>query len=148
MNWKQEATNDLMNYTRKRESLDNMRQQICALKAQFVSIKGAATDKVPVSGGASQIEDRQLDNIVKRERLVLTYQATKRLVDVIERGLAGLNEQERKVIDRFYVYRTKDYLQRLVDELGYEQAQSIGLRTRHYINSLYQCMVLLITEKR
>jgi ArpU family phage transcriptional regulator len=123
MNWKQEATNDLINYARKKESLENMKNQMGALKVQFVSIQGAATDKEPVMGGASKLEDRQLDNIVKRQRLNYTYQATKRLVDIIERGIAGLNEQERKVIERFYIYRTKDYLERIMDETGYERAQ-------------------------
>jgi ArpU family phage transcriptional regulator len=123
MNWKQEAANDLITYTRKKDSLENMRQQMGALKSQFISISGAATDKQPVMGGASQLEDRQLDNIVKRQRLNLTYQATKRIVDIIERGIAGLTEQERKVIERFYIYRTKDYIERLMSETGYEQAQ-------------------------
>jgi hypothetical protein len=123
MNWKQEAINDLINYMTKKESLENMRQTMGALKAEFISIKGVATDKDPVMGGASKLEDRQLNNIVKRQRLSLTYQATKRIIDVIERGLCSLSDQERHVLDRFYVERTKDYLERLMDETGYEQAQ-------------------------
>ena len=144
MNWKIEATNDLINYTRKKESLENMRQQMGALKAQFISIKGAATDKEPVMGGASRLEDKQLDNIVKRERLKLTYHATERLIDVIERGLSGLNEQERKVIDRFYICRTKDYIERLMNETGYEQAQIYRIKN----DALYKFTIAMygITE--
>ena len=124
MNWRREAANDLMNYSRRKESLENMREQMAALKAQFGAIKSSSNDSTPVMGGGeSRYEDRLLNNIVKRERLGLTYQATKRLVNVVEKGLSSLSEQERHVIDRFYINRTKDYIERLMSEMGYERSR-------------------------
>ena len=145
MNWRQEAANDLMNYPRRKESLQNIAEQMAALKAQFGAIKSASNDSTPVMGGGeSRYEDWLLNNIVKRERLSLTYQATKRLVNVVEKGLAGLSEQERHVIDRFYINRTKDYIERLINETGYEQAQIYRIKT----DALYKFTIAMygITE--
>lgn len=128
MNWKSEAANDLTTYSRKKESLENMREQMATLKYQYTSVKGMPTDTTPVMGGGSRIEDRMLDNIVKRQRTKIAYVTTQKIVTLIERGLAGLSVNERLILERFYIYRTKDCIERLCNELGYEQAQIYRLR--------------------
>ena len=64
-----------------------------------------------------------LDNIVERERLKLVYHADRRLVRLIERGLSKLSEEERLVIDLFYIDRPRDHLDELTKRLGYEKTQ-------------------------
>lgn len=123
MNWRAAAIEDLKKYHMQKESLENIPERILALEEKYQSIKSALSDSTPVQGGMSRIEDRMLDNIVERKRLKHTYRATERLVALIERGLSGLNDRERLVLDRFYVRPIKGHVSRLMDELGYEQSQ-------------------------
>jgi ArpU family phage transcriptional regulator len=76
-----------------------------------------------VQGGGSRIEDRMLSNIVERERLAHTYRAAKRLVELTERGLDGLDERERLVLERFYITPAKNAVPRLSEELFVEKSQ-------------------------
>ena len=96
MNWQNAAIDDLKKYIDMRDSLTNISDRISALKLNYTSIKSATFDVVPVKGGSSKIEDRLINNIVERQRLEYTYKATKKLVDIIERGLRGLDEKENR----------------------------------------------------
>lgn len=130
MNWKNEAANDLSSYVRKKESLRNIKQHIAALEMQQTAIKGAMADSTPVMGGGNKYEDRILDNIVKRGRLNLSYLATEKVVNLIERGLQELDENERLVLDKFYMHRQNDKnrINTLTSTLHIEQAQVYRLK--------------------
>ena len=49
--------------------------------------------------------------------------ANKKLLDLIERGLASLDKTERLVLDRFYIDRPKNHVERLMEELNYEKTR-------------------------
>lgn len=129
MRWTECAITDLRKYTGMQESLRNIPEKVKALEIRFESIKGASGDSTPVQGGGSHMEDAMLDNIVERERLKLLYQADRRLVKLIERGLTSLTKEERLVLDLFYINRTKHYLEELEKRLGYEQTQIYRIKT-------------------
>lgn len=130
MNWKRAAEEDLRKYVAQKQSLINIPQRIEALKVKFTALKGQATNSEPVQGGMSHMEDNMLDNIVERERLDATYRATKRLVQLVERGLLGLDEQERKVLDTFYINRRRNHVERLMDEMHVEQARVYQIKDK------------------
>jgi hypothetical protein len=121
MNWQNAAIDDLKQYIDMRDSLSNVNERIAALKLKYTAIKSVNMEIAPVKGGASKIENRLIDNIVERQRLEYTYKATKKLVDIIERGLEGLDDKEKLVLERFYIYRTSGHVERLMEELNYEQ---------------------------
>lgn len=124
MDWKKSAIEDLRNYNARKDSLDNIITRIAALKDQSASVKCSMnSDSVPVQGGGTKIEDRILSNLVERERLTHTYRATKKLVELTERGLAGLDDGARLVLERFFIAPAKGNVERLKDELGYEERQ-------------------------
>lgn len=123
MNWQKEAINDLRNYRQRKQSLENMAERRAALEDRFKSIRCVATDADPVQGGSSRMEDSLINNIVERDRLYWTMQATQRLVDLTEKGLAGLDNRQRTVLEKFYVDRPQGYIDRLCDYLCVEQAQ-------------------------
>ena len=124
MDWKKCAIEDLRCYERRRSSLGNIQERIGALKDTYKSVKcSMGSDAVAVQGGGSRIEDRMLSNIVERERLTYTYNAAAKLVELTERGLAGLDQRERRVLELFYLAPAKGNVERLCDELGYEQRQ-------------------------
>lgn len=123
MDWKKEAINDLMTYERKKESLTNIRLQIQAINMQLTVVRGVLADSAPAGGGNSNYEERLLNGIVKRDRLKLTYRATKQIITIIEKGLTGLDERERLVLDLFYIHQKKGNLEQLMEKLGYERSR-------------------------
>ena len=123
MKWTECAITDLKKYRAMSESLTNIPERIRVLEIRFKSVKSGSSDSTPVQGGGSRSEDAMLDNIVERERLKLVYHADRRLVRLIERGLSKLSEEERLVIDLFYIDRPRYHLDELTKRLGYEKTQ-------------------------
>lgn len=124
VNWEKVAIDDLRKYEKMRRSLVSIREKQAALDLQSGVIRSSFRDSEPVSGsGSSGAEDRLISNIVERERLDGNYQAVEKLVAQIDAALAMLDDQERLVLERFYINRCPGYVDRLCQELGYERAQ-------------------------
>jgi hypothetical protein len=121
MNWQNEAVEDLKKYAQMKESLINIHERIAALESDYTGIKSMATNEVPIRGGSSKNEARLINNIVERERLECTYNATEKLVKLIEKGLSSLEKNEQLVLERFYIYRSCGHVERLMEELNFEQ---------------------------
>lgn len=85
------------------------------------------------------MEDSLINNIVERERLYWTMEATRRLVEMTERGLSGLTEQQRTVLDKFYIDRPANHIDWLSEYLNVEQAQVY--RTKD--SALYQFTIAM-----
>jgi hypothetical protein len=122
LKWQSEAMNKLRDYDARKTALVNIPEKLQALNEQFTGIKSARTDAEPVSGGTNHREDMLLDNIVKREELKRNYHISKAAVAVTERGLNELDDEQRRILELFYIRRPKDYISRLCDELHVEQA--------------------------
>lgn len=123
MNWKREAENDLKNYSRRIESLNNAKEKIKALQDQMLSVRAGISDSTPVQGGGNRSQETMINCIAEIERLELTITANDRLVRLVEKGLAGLSPEEQKVLELFYIYRTRGHVERLMEILNLEQAQ-------------------------
>lgn len=123
MKWSDCAIQDLRKYKYLKASMESIPERMEALHCRLVSVKGAATDKVPVKGGSSRYEDTLVDIIVEKERLKYLYRANKMLLDLIERGLASLDKTERLVLERFYIDRPKNHVEKLMEELNYEKSR-------------------------
>ncbi|ADD02658.1 hypothetical protein TthWC1_2581 [Thermoanaerobacter thermohydrosulfuricus WC1] len=128
MKWEEYAIEDLRKYKYLKGSLENIRERIKVLELKYQSVKYATVDKVPVKGGSSRIEEYMLDNIVERQRLEYLYEANKKLVELIEKGLKKLNEKEYLILEKFYIDRPKKHIEFLSEKLGIEQAQIYRLR--------------------
>lgn len=123
MNWQKEAVSELRNYRQRRQAIENMAERLQILREAFTAIRCAATDSTPVMGGASRIEDNMLNNIVERERLELNIEATKRLVELTERGLDALDGKQRTVLEKFFVERPPRHVEWLMEHFCVEQSQ-------------------------
>ena len=126
----QAAIEDLKKHRAREESLRNIAERIKALKEKSVAIKSSSTSAAPIKGGGNRVEDRLLDNIVERERLRHTYRATKHLVEIVERGLSNLEEDERFILDAFYISRQKKHIERCTERLHLEQAQVYRMKDK------------------
>ena len=124
VNWEKVAIDDLRKYEKMRHSLVSIREKQAALDLQSGVIRSSFRDSEPVSGsGSSGAEDKLISNIVERERLDGNYQAVEKLVVRMDKALSMLDDQERLVLERFYINRCPGYIDRLCEELGYERAQ-------------------------
>ncbi len=112
------SINRLKDYEKRKQSLENIKEQIKNLEMQFSAIRSATTDETPVQGGkGNRREDMLIYNISKREELKYNYIIAEKEIHITEKGLAVLNENEKRILYLFYICRTKDYIERLCDEL-------------------------------
>ena len=141
VNWQKIAIDDLRKYEHMKQGLLSIREKQAALDLQSGVIRSSFSDREPVSGsGGSGAEDRLISNIVERERLDGNYHAVKKLVAQIDAALAMLDDQERLVLERFYINRCPGYVDRLCEELGYERSHIYNIKSaalRHFTTSMY-----------
>ena len=128
MNWQKEAINDLRQYCSRKQSLENLAERKRAFEEKYKAIRCSMCDTDPVMGGSSRIEDNMINNIVERQRIDMNIEATKKLVDITERGLSGLDDKQRKVLNEFYINRSQNHVERLMDILGYEKTAIYDLK--------------------
>lgn len=119
--WEKNAVKDLREYGCVKESLVNIPAEIHELETALHTIKSVTYDKTPVAGGTSGREDALINNIDRRGRLAENLEVAKSKVARIERGLAVLSDRERRVLDGFFMRRSYGHVERLADELGYEE---------------------------
>ena len=119
--WKYNAIQDLREYRPLQESLTNIPQEIAAIDLDMQMVKGVSFDKIPVEGGASRHEDRLISGIDRKQRLSENLNVAKMRVERIERGLRVLSDTEQLILRRFYIQREGRYVERLCEELGYEE---------------------------
>ena len=103
MNWKNEAIDKLHRYNLMRNALQNIPEEIARLKAEAVALRKASLDSFFVRGGGGDREDARINNLVHR-------------------ALLALNEDERLILQRLYLYPQKGAIDRLCNELGLEQS--------------------------
>lgn len=117
MNWKYEAVEKLRQYEAKKQSLASIPEEIRRLESAMHSIRSATADGTPVQGGGSGREDMMLSNIVHREELERSLEQAKIWVELVDAGLEILSEEERLILDRFYIHPEKGAADRLAGDL-------------------------------
>lgn len=123
MDWKRVAKEDLRELPYLEHCIESHKAQLAALEADYVSIKANVTSRSPVQGGASKMEDGMIANIMRRDRLNLNYDAAKKRYDLIVAALELLTDEQRMILDRFYVHRQRNHIDRLCDELNIERSE-------------------------
>lgn len=127
-NWQYNAMQDLREYQAVKESMVSIPEELKALEIDMQLVRGTSYDKSPVQGGASGREDRLIDYIDKKGRLAENLRAATVRVRRIERGLAGLTDNERLVLHRFFISREHGHVDRLCEELGYEKTAVYNIK--------------------
>ena len=122
MNWKREAIDKLRNYETRKQSVENIRMELNRLQLIFSGIRSAATDGTPISGGGNTREDALLTNIVHRDELKRNLKETNMWVSTVENALAVLPDEDRRILDRFYIHGGRGAAQDLCDTMNIEQA--------------------------
>lgn len=140
MNWKYEAIDKLKNYDARKRAAVNILEEIRRLKHKSSSIRSASADGTPVKGGGSGREDMLLSRMVEVAELENRLRAVKWWLSPVERALECLTEEERLVLDRFYIHPMKGSADRLCDELNLERTAIYRRKDdalRHFTIALY-----------
>ena len=127
MNWKREAECDLKNYTSRLTAIENLISRIRVLEEKYTSLRGISMD-TPVMGGASHQEDSMINNIVEREKLRNNLKTVRMLVKLTEKGLSGLDERQRDILNSFYVDRGGNYVDTLCNKYHIEKSRLYQLK--------------------
>ena len=142
MNWKLESMEELREYEAKRTAVESIPQEIRQLREQMGKL-GGSSSSVPVQGGGSRWEDRQINLIVKIDKLDASLGLAQDWVKKVERGLAVLTAEERLILDRFYINAAKGNVDRLCGELHLEKT-AVYVRKdaalRKYTLARYGCV--------
>lgn len=117
MNWKLEAIEKLKQYEAKKQALRSIPVEISRLESAMKSIRSATADGTPVTGGGSGREDVMLSNIVRQEELGWSLEQAQKWVDLVDAGLDILSEEERLILDRFYIHSERGAADRLAGDL-------------------------------
>lgn len=143
MKWDLEAIAKLRDYTARRSALDNLPAEIARLEQDYGRIRSATTDGTPVQGGGNAREDMLLSNICLREELKLRLADTQEWIAVMDNALAALTDEERLVLERFYINPHNGNVARLCEELNMELAgvyKRKGKALRRLTMILYGCV--------
>lgn len=117
MNWSYMAVQRLKAYESRREAIKNIPEEIALLTQRFQSIRAAVTDGTPVQESGNRREEMLVYNIAKREELKINLEIVWREVRLTEKGLAALSDEERRILELFYITRGKKSVERLCEEL-------------------------------
>lgn len=122
MKWKNEAMDKLRRYDSMRQALRNIPEEIRRLREEAVDLRRRAVDMMPVRGSGGRGDTALLNNIAQRQELEWTLKQVRLWLANADRGLMALAEDERLVLQRFYLYPEKGALEHLCTELGVEQS--------------------------
>lgn len=140
MDWKREAMDKLRNYEAKKNSIPRAEEEIQRLESELVRIKSTSADDLHVSGGCDR-EDAVVNNIATREELKLAIADASHWVDIVDSGLSELDDEERRVLDLFYINPAKGNVGRLRQEFDLNDDSSVYRRKdkalRHFTLALY-----------
>lgn len=122
--WERLAIDSLRNIQIKRKSLDNVEERLDKIRDELSGLKGTAASLAPAVGGILNKEEaRRIDCVTLERELSKSLQELKNDIESFDNAWIGLDENEQIVLTRFFIFRTKDYIDRLIDELNYEKSK-------------------------
>lgn len=120
MNTKRDVIEYLQSYEDRRASLEGLREKVARLEALLQDpFSGRPTDSTPVKS-SGQYDDRLLEYEAELDKTRLLLRLAETEVKRVEDALLGLSEEERLVLDSFYIRRQENYIDRLCETLSCE----------------------------
>lgn len=117
MNWKIEAIEKLKLYEAKKAALLNIPLEIERLESEMEGIRSQDSSGMPSAGGGRSRDSAYLSNITHREELEHMLEQAEKWVALVDAALEILSEEERLILDRFYVHPEKGAADRLAGDL-------------------------------
>lgn len=124
MDWRKMSIERLRDYENRKRALELIPEQIKTLELNFASVRAARTDGTPVKDGSgNKREDALINNIAKREELERNLRIAEAEVRITETGLSTLTEEEKTVLDKFFINRPRRHIEALCETLCYEKTR-------------------------
>ena len=136
------AVERLTNLENKKIHLSYLNDKLKLLKMKSTTLHAYNYDKVKVQTCINSTEGSLVDNISDIEETESDISCISFEINMMERILSTLPENEQLVLERFFVNHEKYAVSRLIDELGYEQSQIYKIRTaaiEHLTYRLFGC---------
>lgn len=124
MDWKICAVDDLRRYKQMKIGIINSKE-----KLKFVENTAMRYNLSNAKRGL-RTDTNIINALVEASRLRQNIASTERLTKLVERGLDSLSDEERRIIDRFYMANTPLSTRVLSEELGYEPRTLYRIRDR------------------
>lgn len=126
VNWKQVAEDDLRKYESIRAAADNNRQQIALLEDELRGVKA-----IPVESGPHSVKvsgDESINRLVMKMELEEILARNEQRLKLIEKGLEGLDREERLALEYFYINHRRNAADSLCEELCVERTTAYKIR--------------------
>ena len=118
VNWKYHCIDELKCHRYKVHSLETLPEDISRCKDQMDGIRSATSDSTPVKGGGCGREDYLINAIAKKDSLTVTLKDVKYDVEAVEKALELLTDEQRRILELFFIRREWGYKERLCNELN------------------------------
>lgn len=122
MNYVQEAIERLEEYRHLQAAVENIKQELFALKAESDMLGAQRLTDMP-RGSGWEPDDRLCNNIAKRKELAQRLDISQRRIHQVENVLNMLDEDERKLIEILYIRGGKKAIERAMEEFNYEKTK-------------------------
>lgn len=119
MNWKEEATQRLVDYKTMRVSLNSMRRELKRLEMEATALRSGT---VQLGSGSGRREDRQLNNLIRRQELETAFEQAVLWVTTTEQALSCLPPQDKEMLVRIYIEGDWGNATKLAQDLGMERS--------------------------
>ena len=132
MDWRIEAIDKLKCYRVKKASVKGLEEEIQELEEELASIRKAPASKAQ--------EGEILDNLTQQEALKRSMALTRQWLKRVNRGLAALGEDDRRLLHCFFMQKEKGGLDQLCQELDIDKDAAYSRRDsalRYFTMALY-----------
>lgn len=102
MDYVKEAEEYLKSYPELKESLDNIRLELEHIENQLIGVKAISYDGMP-GGSISNADDKLVNILFRKQKAEQALEETQGEVKLIENILDQLSEEDRKVLQAFYI---------------------------------------------
>ncbi len=116
------AIQRLKDYDFRKGSIPTIKLQIETLEAQYLAIKSPQFDGMP-RGSGEKNENMLIENIAKRDELRFNLDIAEREVLITEKALSALSDDEKVILELFYISRPYNHIQKLMDKLHVSQSE-------------------------
>lgn len=131
MDWKQFAIDKLENYNARKQALSALPMLIAEIDADMSDIRSARTDRITIKATAKNSqEDMLLNCIAKKTELQHNLSRAKKWIQCMDKALAQLQPEERRILELLFIYPAKNNVDRLCNELCVEKSRVYDKRNK------------------
>ena len=124
MDWKICAIDDLRRYKQMKVGVLNSKDRLRLVSQAATSPRSSLSKQNPANN------PNLINAIVEKEKLNSNIKSVEKLLKLIERGLDSLNDEDRTLLEKFYMSDSPAKIRHLSDEFGYEPRSLYRKRER------------------